>query len=413
MALQYYFPLDIRVQKEARALANAGHDVLILSWSDDKVRNRGSMIDGVEVIQLNEPKDMLRRIWNHLQFVLFFNFPFWKKKMLDIVKRYGIEVLHVHCLPLVKTGLAVAHKSGIPLVADLHETQVEAAKRDLSLAKVVWGMKRKLLRYSDRVLLPVWRWRKLERFCIQRSDRVVTVVDEAKNYYVKAHGVPPSKIVVVMNVEDLEVFSKAEIDKRICDSYRGNFIISYIGYFQHHRGLNTLITALPIILKTVPNAMLVLVGGRGEKDYEEGLKRLCKELKVEDRVVFTGWVDFRLVPSYVAASDVGVVPHNVSGHTNTTIPHKLFQYMAMGKPVVVTDAKPLKRIVEEAKCGIAVPSGDHTRMAEAIIKLHDDKEYAEKMGLNGRRAAERKYNFANQASKLCQVYGEFERRKHG
>jgi glycosyltransferase involved in cell wall biosynthesis len=411
MVLWYYFAIDIRVQKEARALAKAGHDVYVLSLRDRETRNKKRITDDAKVIQLSYPRDFLRRMWAYLYFVLFFVDPFWKKKITDTVRRYGIEALHVHCLPLAKTGLIVARKFNIPLVVDLHETHVETIKRDIPLANVVLGMKRKLRRYVSHALLTIRRWTKFEGYCIRYSDRVVTVVDEAKNYYVKLHRVQPGKIVVVMNVEDLDVFRNIEISGRIRESYRNNFIISYIGYFQHHRGIDTMIRALPRILERIPDATLVLVGGKGERDYEEGLRRLCKELKVEKSVVFTGWVDFRYVPSYVAVSDVCLVPHNLTGHTDTTIPHKLFQYMAMGKPVVVTDAKPLRRIVEEAECGIVVPSGDPRRMADAVIKLHDDKEYADRLGKNGKRIVERKYNWENEARKLCQIYDELDKGK--
>ena len=78
--------------------------------------------------------------------------------------------------------------------------------------------------------------------------------------------------------------------------------------------------------------------------------------------------------------------------------------MAMRKPVIVTDCKPLKRLVEECDCGIVVSSGDYDEMAEAVIRLYKDREYARKLGENGRRAVEEKYNWENEAKKLCELY---------
>ena len=78
--------------------------------------------------------------------------------------------------------------------------------------------------------------------------------------------------------------------------------------------------------------------------------------------------------------------------------------MAMKKPVILTDCKPLKRIVEECDCGLVVPSGDYNEMAEAVIRLYKDKEYSRKLGENGRRAVEEKYNWENEAKKLCELY---------
>ena len=160
---------------------------------------------------------------------------------------------------------------------------------------------------------------------------------------------------------------------------------------------------MPKILEKISNAKLLLVGN-GSKEYKKELNQLCKNLQIEEAVDFTGHVDFIHVPSYIALSDVCLVPHHKSGHTNTTIPHKIFQYMAMRKPVIVTDCKPLKRVVEDYKCGIVVPSGDFNKMADATIELYNRKSYAKKLGLNGRKAVEEKFNWKNEAKKLLRIF---------
>ena len=81
----------------------------------------------------------------------------------------------------------------------------------------------------------------------------------------------------------------------------------------------------------------------------------------------------------------------------------------MRKPVIVTDCKPLKRIVEECNCGLVVPSGDYDKMTKAIIKLYKNNELAKKLGENGRKAVEKKYNWKNEAEKLCKLYEGLER----
>ncbi len=168
--------------------------------------------------------------------------------------------------------------------------------------------------------------------------------------------------------------------------------------------MDTAIKAMPKILEEIPNSKLLLVGGDGSSKYEKKIREMCKDLEIKDNVVFTGRVDFRLVPSYIASSSVCLVPHNVTEHINTTIPHKIFQYMIMRKPVIVTDAKPLKRIVEETNCGIVIPSGSYEKMAEAVIRLYTNREYARKLGENGRKAVEEKYNWGEMRKRLLDVY---------
>ena len=401
MVLDSYFPPDIRVEKEARALIRAGHEIYLLSLGKEGkpfIEN----FNGINVIRISPPESFLDRLLNFAYFTIFFDSPFWKKALTNIIEQYNIDVIHVHDLPIVKTAITVAKKFNIPVIADLHENYPEVLRVWRS-GKAPWK------RLLWNLISPVWRWKGLEKSVLHRVDKIITVIDEAKEHYVKDCGISPKKITVIMNVEDLNVFNNLKIDHTLIKKYKNNFIISYIGSFGPDRGLDIAIKAMPKVVEEIPNVKLLLVGGKGLKEYEGYLRKLCKDLKIENKVEFTGWVDFSLVPSYIALSDVCLVPHHASEHTNTTIPHKLFQYMAMEKPVIVTDCKPLKRIVEECRCGIVVPSGDYNKMAEAIIMLYQNKEYARKLGKNGKRAVEKKYNWENEAKKLCELYERLEK----
>jgi len=401
MVLEGHFPPDIRVEKEAKALISSGHEIYVLSMG-----RRGMLenenIEGVNVIRIFPRKDFPNKILEYSWFSLFFEKPFWREHLQKIVRRYKIEVIHVHDLPLVKTAISVAKRFGIPVVADLHENYPEGVR--------AWREGRKSLKDKIfNVLTPVWRWKRLERSILHHVDEIITVVDEAKEHYVNDCGISPEKVTVVMNAEDLEEFNRLGIDRSIVEKYANSFVISYVGGFGPHRGIDVAIKSMPRVLREIPHAKLLLVGGKSPPEYEMYLKKLCVDLKVKSNVEFTGWVDFSLVPSYIAASDVCLIPHYSSGHTNTTIPHKLFQYMAMRKPVIVTDCKPLKRIVEECNCGIVVPSGDFSKMAEAVIELYKNEDYARKLGENGRRAVEEKYNWKNEAKKLLKIYEKYDK----
>jgi len=400
MVLNSYFPPDIRVEKEARALLSAGHKIYLLSLGKRGMSEK-EVIGGIKVIRIFPSEIIFNIVKRYSVFGIFFIDLLWKRNLSKVIKRYKIDIIHVHDLPMVKTAASISKKSNIPIIADLHENYPEAV-RAWRKEKLNWKSK------IFSLITPIWRWKRLERSVLQRMDRIITVVDEAKEHYVNDCGIPSEKITVVMNAEDLDEFDNLEIDRSLVTKYENNFVISYIGGFGPHRGIDTAIKSMPQILKEIPDAKLLLVGGKGSEEYEKELKKLCEELKIENNVEFPGWVDFSYVPSYIALSNVCLVPHHASGHTNTTIPHKLFQYMAMRKPVIVTDCKPLKRLVEECDCGIVVPSGDYNEMAEAVIRLYKDKEYARKLGENGRRAVEEKYNWENEAKKLCELYKRLE-----
>jgi glycosyltransferase involved in cell wall biosynthesis len=121
------------------------------------------------------------------------------------------------------------------------------------------------------------------------------------------------------------------------------------------------------------------------------------------------WQPFELVPSLIRLSDVCIIPHRKNPHTDTTLPHKLFQYMAMGKPVVVSDCASLRRVVEEAGCGRVFRSGDTDSLAEAIVSLRDDGE-RRRVGEAGKKAVMDGLNWAESSKKLVELYQSLDER---
>ncbi len=396
MLLDRFFPPDIRVEKEARSLLEAGYHVFLLTAGEDDMPNE-EIVEGIKVICRKSPQNFFRMAWNYFCSQVFFIHPFWKKALEDAVRRYKVEAIHVHDLPLVNMGLNVAHRFNLPLIADLHENYPEAVRQ--------YRVRPKPTQRIFNLASPLWRWKRMERFCVQQADRVITVVDEAKEHYINDCEVSPEKVTVVMNTEDLDYFYSLPIKEDIVKKYQPYFTISYVGGFGRHRGIQTAISAMPKILSEIPNARLLLVGSGGN---EIELRELARIEKVEQAVEFTGWQPFDLVPSYIAASKVCLIPHIASGHTNSTIPHKIFQAMAMDKPVVVSSAKPLKRIVEETGAGLVFPSGDAGALAEAVIRIYRDNGLATKFGKAGRRAVQERYNWNIEGRKLVELYRDLE-----
>jgi glycosyltransferase involved in cell wall biosynthesis len=119
--------------------------------------------------------------------------------------------------------------------------------------------------------------------------------------------------------------------------------------------------------------------------------------------MFVDWQPFEKIPSFVASSDVCLVPHHSNPNTEASSPHKLFQYMLMGKPVVVSSCKSLQRVVEETGSGLSFKAGDRQALASAVVKLKDEG-VRRRLGEAGRRAVLKKYNWGRTSSKLVRIY---------
>lgn len=404
MVLQSPFPPDIRVEKETRTLLKAGYNVFLLAKCNEGQRKEKN-IEGVRVRRVNIAGCFVRKLQS-LRFFLTFTHPLWRREIEKFVSDFNIEILHLHDLPLVKTGMGVARRKNLPIIVDLHENYPAVLQ--------VWNKGTKgLRRIGNKILFNYQRWIKYEREICHKVDKIIVTVDEMKERLVKTHEISPEKITVASNTEDPEFVKSAKLDKSTVKKYKDRFIISYIGSFGPHRGINTAIKGMVYVKRQIPDALLLLVG-KGGKFIEEQIRNLTKENNLEDNVEVLGWQPFNKVYSYMYVSTIGIVPHNKNEHTDHTIPHKLFQYMVVGKPVLVSSCKPLKRVVEETNSGLVFEAGDEKDLADKIIDLYNNENLRKELGKNGKKAVERRYNWRIEAKKLINLYrqlGNYHRRK--
>jgi glycosyltransferase involved in cell wall biosynthesis len=394
MLLDHPFPPDPRVANEARALVKAGHEVQILCLGYGSEQPAREEWQGVGIRRAR-----IGRWFHRKASAVSLEVPayrwFIRRALRRFVKELGPEVLHVHDLPMVSEGVCAARRAGIPLVADLHENWPAALKN--------YGYAR---RFPGRILISPERWARHERGILPHAERIIVVIEEARER-ILAQGIDPGRIVVVRNTVEVDDFRGFGIDEGILERFRDRFVLSYLGGFERHRGIETAIEAMPAIAREIPSALLLLIG---KGSTESSLRALAERLGVADRVVFEGYQPFRTFPSYIAASVVCLIPHLKNDHTDTTIPHKLFHYMLLGRPVLTSDCRPLRRIVEETGCGIVYPSGDHAGLAAAVARMADPA-LREAMGAAGQRAVREKYNWSRDAEALVALYRELDDRR--
>jgi glycosyltransferase involved in cell wall biosynthesis len=398
MALRAPYPDDVRVLKEARALAADGHEVHLLCLAREGVPEPATERVGpltVYRFPQRERYSLLQRAVKTGRFLVTLTDTIWRRELTTFVETVDPDVLHVHDLPLVRTAGQVAAENDLPLVADLHENYPEAARQ----WRDAMAQPRKAIQQT---FTPVRRLKALERDGVRQADHVLAITEEGRRHYIHDCGAHPDSVTVVSNTVDLDHFDG---DADPVPGFESEFVIAYVGSFGPHRGLETAIDAMPAIVDRVPNARLLLVGGGGES-YEHRLRERAQATGVDDHITFTGWVDLDAVPNYVATSDLPVVLHQDTPHTATTVPHKLFQYMAVEKPVAVTDVGTMGRIVREGNAGVVVEAGNADAFAAEVIALAQNPSRAEVLGENARSTVESRYNWAYDAATLRDVYGD-------
>lgn len=392
------FPPDVRVEKEARALLDAGHQVVILAENSGGHPVEDVWYKGL-VRRVPKIQGWSKRI-NRLRYAITFQERHWYSAIASLVRDFHLEALHVHDLPMLGTSLAVGKEYSIPVISDLHENYPAAIKYYFHAGRFSETIKHKIF-YDAR------RWNYYETSSVSKADHVLVVVEEAKERLVNK-GICTESITVIENTEDIDNFNGYPIDEVLLNRFRNDFVVSYIGGFGgEHRGLDTAIAAMPEILQSIPNALLLLVGNGTIKPR---LEQMTAELSLGDRVCFIDWQPFEKVPTFIELSAVCLVPHQSNPHTEATSPHKLFQYMLLKKPVIVSSCKPLKRVIEETKAGLVFEAGNRSDLAKEVIRLKDE-ELRRELGVNGQQAVYKKYNWSRTSQDLLAVYERLEKRR--
>jgi glycosyltransferase involved in cell wall biosynthesis len=175
--------------------------------------------------------------------------------------------------------------------------------------------------------------------------------------------------------------------------------VGFVGGFFPWHGLDTLIEAMAIVVKSFPTVQCILVG---DGQTRTSLEKFVQELQLSDHVYFSGRADFDMVPKWIAAADVCVVLHRQTrSYPGDSM--KLWEYLACGRPVVATAGPGYGETVEELQCGLSAKAGDPIDLAQQLRCLLIDHDLRTTMGARGRAAVVRRHTWGARAAHLEQV----------
>jgi len=167
---------------------------------------------------------------------------------------------------------------------------------------------------------------------------------------------------------------------------------------EQYKGADTLIAALPRILKTAPDASLVLVG---DGDDRPRLEQLAREHGVAERAHFLSGLTPEDLFACFAACDVFALPSRGEGF-GMVFP----EAMACGKPVIGGAHGGIPDIVEDGVTGLLVPHGDAEKLAQAFETLFNDPARAWEMAGRGRERVEQQFSFVQFQARLTHLLNE-------
>ena len=387
MILDAPFPPDPRVENEAVSLVKAGHEVFLfcLKYADEKA---SEVINGIKV---------KRYISNKLEYklsALAYTVPFYQflmeKKMHQFINETNIEALHIHDIRIAGAVFNVNKHFKLPVVLDLHDNMPEVMKLYPHLQK-----------FPGKYIISPLKWKKKEKEFIEKANKVISVSPEFLENLAERIPSAKEKLVLVPNTIRESFYKDYKVDETIVNRYKNNFVLLYLGDTHLRRGLQTAIESLTSLKENIPNIKLVIVG---KNTTDVVLKQQVADLKLEEFVDFEGWQNVSLFQSYILSSAICISPLHRNLQHDVAYANKIFQYMSLAKPLLVSNATAQKRVVENNKTGLIHNDRDVNDFSDKIRTLYNDEELRNQLGQNGKQFIENEFSWEQTSKKLLHLY---------
>ncbi len=310
------YPFDPRPRRSIDALIAEGATVdLICLGSKNEVK--GQAPDGVKVfrVPLKHPRrGKFEYAFRYGVFILISSLTF---AIRSLGRRY--DLVYVHNMPDILVASALIPKMlGSKVVLDLHDPMPELM---MTIFRTPEDNR------SVRMM------KSLEKWSIARADLAVTVNVACKRIF-SSRSCPAEKIAVVMNAPDGQIFPCREpklrsVSTQDCDR---RFVIMYHGSIVERNGLDVALDALAQVRKAIPSAELRIFGS--QTAFLDHVMEKARSMGLQDAVQYMGPRSLEGLVTEIGDCDLGIIPNHRNAFTDINTPTRVFEYLAMGKPVI-------------------------------------------------------------------------------
>ncbi len=357
-------PRDIHTLKWARYFEENGHDVHLISYSLPG-ENKGNNIK-IHILKKKIPAG------NWLMNTLI-NLPSTALKVKKLIHNIKPNIIHAHCLTSYAT---LARLIGFrPMVVTAFGSDV--------------------LINPHKNIITKWNVREI----LKKTDLITCDAQHMKTAMIKL-GADASKIKIIYFGVDTEVFKPGEKDEELMKQWgfleSDKIIISLRG-LEPIYNVESLVKAIPIVLKETPEAKFIIAGDGSEKEM---LKKKAEKLDIINNVKFVGWVNEEEMPRCLRTADIYVSTSLSDGGLSSATS----EAMACGLSVVITDSGENKKWVEDGKDGFIVPTKSPELLAEKIIFLLKNENKRKEFGVRSREIMKERNDYYNEMTKMEKIY---------
>lgn len=402
--LSHYFPPEVnapasRAHEHCKVWVAAGHEVTLVTCAPnhpygrvyDGFSNRRSdeVIDGVRVVRLktfiSANKGFLKRTLGFISYML---------AVILAAPSLGKHDIVLSTSPQFFNGLAgyfVSRCKGLPWLLEIRDLWPDSI---LTVGAI-----------RNKYLIGVLYW--LEEFCYRKCDKLVVVTDSFRRHIV-AKGIPETKISVIKNGVDFSTFN---VGDNIADSehaevlseldvpwLRNKFVVAYVGTHGMAHSLNSVLDAANK-LKDHSHIHFLLVGDGSDK---EALLKQRDKLGLMN-VTMLDQKPKKVMPYIWSLTDLSLVHLKKDELFKTVIPSKIFEALAMEKPILLGVEGESADLIRDSGGGITMEPENAEQMAQIVLTLAKDPVQCQAMAAMGSNYVRKYFNRITLAENYLQL----------
>ncbi|RLG23686.1 hypothetical protein DRN85_08895, partial [Methanosarcinales archaeon] len=357
------------------ALRKLGNEVYILSPpgvdienpETDSSKSKNRWITKIYEVLPQSILEILRCFYN---FFAYFRFK-------EAVRKYKIDFIYERYAFLTWVGPYFARKYRIPIILEVNEASGLDQVTGQVMVKLATSLEKRIFKIANAII----------------------VVSNFLKRHIQKMGINEDKVFVIPNAVNPEVFDPDTVEDNLRRKLdiEDKLIIGFVGIFLPWNNLELLIDVFKEVARENPKTHLLLVG---DGPLKNTIERKVHQEGLRDKVTLAGKVNYRDVPKFIHSMDICVIPQSNQYRS----PVKLFEYMAMAKPVVAPCVEPIKSVIMEYEDVVLFEPGDRDLLKKAIRGLIEIKNSRKKIGNKARKTIIKKYTWQNNAKKIVEIY---------
>ncbi len=240
-------------------------------------------------------------------------------------------------------------------------------------------------------------YRTIDSFAERYVQKFIVVSDALKRVLIEKRGISEHKVVRIYNGIELDQYqpnADCSNSRKKWNISQESPVIGAIGRMVWQKGFEFLIRAIPEVIQAVPDVKFIFVG---DGPLRGKLGALSEELGVRDKVIFAGFRND--IKEVLSAVDLLAVPSLLEGFPMITL-----EAMAMARPIIATHIDGTTEQITDGENGIIVPPKDHIALAEAILRLIQDKEFSKKLGVTARQRVKQRFSVEKMIKETEKIY---------